>query len=405
MLGRSRTCNLRLRRATLYPIELRARRVDSTRLHPPIVKALACRRAGCVDGSPPGIALGDLLAPGPVPGVAVPPLGSISAMSYLMTPSRPRKIGRPVPISTNRGQSGAAPGLLDDLEIAPRAIELDPGQLRALEPPGPGFDRPDHVRIGPIEAHQQDQDPRALRAAERDRARRSGPAEAPASSRHAGHTRPSVGRRPSPGNGGCSESPRRTPGSRRSPGLVEEAEFVESADVAEQFQELDHRVVVEGDVSVVGRTWRVKLGPATGRILGLQDVVDRLLDGGSARSSPVARYARARNRTSPGRRPVVEGPFELRPIALESLGRRVEVLGPGAEVDWCDRTLLDDFPPLVAAIPVVRNAWRASTTGKPSAGATSEPGRAAGRRQAWSIAGDGHRDYLRLWRVIVHFAV
>ena len=150
-----------------------------------------------------------LPAPGPIPGVSVPSLGvdlgDIGTSRHRLA----KKRSRPVPISTNLGQSGGASASFRTLRSPDDRSSLIPASLApsnqwapastALTTSGPGRSRLISSTKIPALSEPLSETGSKVRAG-----------RGSSVSRRARRTRRSVGRPPSPGNGGCSESLRRT---------------------------------------------------------------------------------------------------------------------------------------------------------------------------------------------------
>ena len=132
---------------------------------------------------------------------------------------------------------------------------------------------------------------------------------------------------------------------------IDEPEAIGPRHVADELQEVDHRVVVECDIAGVPRAGRVRLRPSAVRVLRGQQVVERP-DEGVAASGPAGGDERPRQEPHlTDGRPVVEGAAEAGPVAPVRRRGRVNVLGPVPALRLVRQDILRQPGRLVAAVP------------------------------------------------------
>ena len=197
---------------------------------------------------PSGILVGHADSPRAVPRVPVPPFGFDLGQVVLFNA---------VPAAEERAtgldlveprQSGGALGsgtiTLLPLTIRCRIpVSFEDSNQRA--PAWTAGQRPDWV----LQAHQQQQDTREIPCRSATATHRSGLRRAPGSSHRAAGTRPSVARRLGPGTGGCSGSRLERPSAGGTPRFVYEWEDLRLRKlVAQELEDVYHRVVIEGDM-------------------------------------------------------------------------------------------------------------------------------------------------------------
>ncbi len=111
---------------------------------------------------------------------------------------------------------------------------------------------------------------------------------------------------------------------------IEEIEVVGVEDVAQEHHDAGHGVVVEGDEAVILLVGRIGLGPAAGRVLGLEDDVQAFVHRVEAALVLGEAVGAGEEADFGGGGAVVEGAAEFFNIAGEGFGGVVLIFDPGA---------------------------------------------------------------------------